>query len=104
MQPTTPRSCAWRRASNARHPAVRRDRADRRHRVPRRGGPDRLGAVAVMRACNCGSGLESEELLDARGIYCGRVCAACEVEKRAQFRPEIFTDSRYEASEPIEED
>jgi hypothetical protein len=34
--------------------------------------------------------LWSRELLDAAGIYCGRVCDKCEAEKRAKFRPEIF--------------
>jgi len=54
------------------------------------------------RPCRCGSGEPSRELLDARGIYCGRVCDRCEAEKRREFRPEIFTDSEYEADEPIE--
>lgn len=57
-----------------------------------------------MRECNCGSGLPSEELLDARGIYCGRVCEACEAAKKAAFRPEIFTDAAYEADEPVDAD
>lgn len=50
----------------------------------------------------CGSGKESHELLDARGIYCGRCCPDCEEKLRAGFRPEIFKNSRYEADEPIE--
>lgn len=57
-----------------------------------------------MRDCNCGSGLPSTELLDARGIYCGRVCDECEAEKRAQFRPDVFTDANYWTDEPVEED
>lgn len=55
------------------------------------------------RSCRCWSGLPSRELLDARGIYCGRVCDLCERVKRMEFRPEIFTDSHYHADEPIEE-
>ena len=54
--------------------------------------------------CHCGSGLPSRELLDARGIYCSRVCDECEQRVRQQFRPDIFTDSNYWADEPIEED
>lgn len=59
-------------------------------------------ATPVVRPCLCGSGKESEEMLDARGIYCGRVCEDCEAEKRSQFRPEIFEDSDYYADEPID--
>ncbi len=55
-------------------------------------------------ACLCGSGKEGRELHDARGIYCGIVCDACEKEKRAKFRPEIFDDASYDADEPIEEE
>ena len=43
-------------------------------------------------------------LHDERGIFCCYVCDTCEAEKRARYRPEIFTDSQYEADEPIEED
>jgi len=44
--------------------------------------------------CKAGEWLEGDrgwELIDAAGIYCGRVCDRCETEKRAQFRPEIFS-------------
>ena len=54
--------------------------------------------------CNCGSGLESWELLDARGIYCARVCMKCKDKVKSSFRPDIFTDSTYWHDEPIEED
>lgn len=54
--------------------------------------------------CNCGSLKIRYALNDARGIFCGYVCEKCEDEKRSHFRPEIFEDSQYEASEPIEED
>lgn len=47
---------------------------------------------------------ESEDLYDARGIYCGRVCDTCRKRKMAAFRPEIFTDPYYETMEPVEPD
>lgn len=55
-----------------------------------------------MKTCPCGSGKERYELCDARGISCGFVCEACEEKKRAKYRPEIFSNSKYEADEPIE--
>jgi len=58
----------------------------------------------ARRPCGCGSGLESRELLDARCIYCGRVCDRCEAEKRAEFRPDIFTDPDYWTDEPVDDD
>lgn len=58
----------------------------------------------MTRPCPCGSGLESRELYDARGIYCARVCDLCEARKRASFRPDIFTNSNYWHDEPIDED
>jgi hypothetical protein len=57
----------------------------------------------MTRQCPCGSGRESWELLDARGIYCGRVCEKCEAEKRAEFRADIFTDANYWTDEPVGE-
>jgi len=57
-----------------------------------------------MKLCNCGSGLPSRELLDARGIYCGRVCDRCEQRIKSSFRPAIFSDPNYYTDEPIEED
>ena len=56
------------------------------------------------RPCACGSGLARRELADARGIFCAFVCDKCEKEKRAGFRPDIFTDSSYWHDEPIEAD
>jgi hypothetical protein len=44
------------------------------------------------------------ELLDARGIFCCYVCDECEVEKRAGFRPDIFTDPNYPTDEPVDEE
>lgn len=57
-----------------------------------------------MRLCGCGSGRESYELLDARGIYCGRVCEQCEEQKKAKYRPEIFEEMNYWTDEPVEEE
>ena len=52
--------------------------------------------------CPCGSGMFRLELYDARGIFCTYYCDKCEKEKRAQFRPDIFTNPNYECDEPIE--
>lgn len=51
--------------------------------------------------CPCGSGLKRRELIDARGIFCAFVCDACEGDTRSHYRPDIFTDPHYPASEPI---
>ena len=59
---------------------------------------------APARLCACGSGKYSYDLLDAQGIYCGKVCERCENEKRDTFRPEIFTGyTQADVDEPIEE-
>lgn len=39
---------------------------------------------------------------DARGIPLKRVCDDCREEKLSEFRPEVLTDPRYEADEPIQ--
>ncbi len=41
---------------------------------------------------------------DARGIYLARVCDACVEYVLAGYRPEVLSDSEYEADEPIELD
>ena len=41
---------------------------------------------------------------DARGIELCKVCDLCIEVKLAQYRPEVLTNSNYEANEPIEED
>ena len=56
----------------------------------------------TVRPCPCGSGLDSEEAYDARGIYLTRCCDACRKERLAQFRPEVLTDPDYECNEDIE--
>ncbi len=54
--------------------------------------------------CGCGSLQFFRRLYDARGIYVGRCCDACEAELRTHYRPEIFSDSSYECDEQIDED
>lgn len=55
-------------------------------------------------ACRCGSGEPREELLDARGIFVSYVCSHCGPDVKRSYRPEIFTNSNYEADEAIEPD
>jgi len=57
-----------------------------------------------VKLCPCGSGEYRRELYDARGIFCTFICDQCEAEKRAKYRADIFTDSSYPTTEPIEED
>lgn len=59
---------------------------------------------SVLQPCPCGSGRESHELYDARGIYCCRVCSACEEQKRRKYRADIFTNPQYECDEQIDDD
>lgn len=56
-----------------------------------------------IRLCNCGSGLESFWNNDARGIPLCRTCDACHETKMAKYRPEVLTNSNYDADEQIEE-
>lgn len=57
-----------------------------------------------MKTCNCGSGLASDNVYDAKGIYVARVCDKCRQEKLSKYRPEIFQDSNYWTDEPVDED
>ena len=52
--------------------------------------------------CNCGSGLEREEVCDSRGICVACVCDKCREERLSHYRPDIFTNSNYWTDEPIE--
>ena len=54
--------------------------------------------------CRCGSGLARRELVDARGIFCAFVCAACETAKRAEFDPRIFSLPTYPSDEVVDEE
>lgn len=58
----------------------------------------------ALKDCPCGSGKEPRELLDARGIPCGKICDDCEKEKKKKYRPEVFYDGSYEHDEPLDED
>lgn len=39
---------------------------------------------------------------DARGIPLVLVCERCDKAKLAEYRPDVLTDSNYQADEPIE--
>jgi hypothetical protein len=60
--------------------------------------------LVKLKFCTCGSNKQRRALYDARGIFCTYVCDDCEQRKMKGFRPEIFTDPRYETDEPIDED
>lgn len=50
-----------------------------------------------MKPCRCGSGEPRHEIHDARGIFVTFACSSCEKEKLKGYRPEIFTNSNYDA-------
>ena len=52
--------------------------------------------------CPCGSGQWPDMQQDGYGIFLCYTCPACEKQKLAKYRPDIF--ERYETDEPIEED
>lgn len=54
--------------------------------------------------CTCGGGLRSYWAKDARGIPLARVCGDCEDERLSRYRPEVLTNSNYDACEDIEGD
>ena len=58
----------------------------------------------MVRLCICGSGKESEEVLDAQGIYLTRACPTCYAERvTRRFRPEILSGyTQADVGEPIE--
>jgi len=58
----------------------------------------------TTKPCTCGSGRDSAEQYDARGIYLCRTCSKCHREKMARYRPDVLTDPGYWHDEPIEED
>lgn len=61
-------------------------------------------AIDDARPCPYGSGHLSRWANDARGIPLARVCPKCEDEKLGHYRPEVLTNSNYEADEQIEPD
>ena len=50
----------------------------------------------MAKPCNCGSGQDRYELVDAAGIFCTFVCTKCEDRKKKAFDPRIF-DRWYDA-------
>lgn len=56
------------------------------------------------RTCPCGSAEYPEDLYDARGIYCCKVCPECREAKEGRYRPEVLSNPDYECDEPIEPD
>lgn len=56
----------------------------------------------LLGSCTCGSGMASWWAVDARGIPLARVCPKCRDVRLAKYRPEVLTDSNYDACEPIE--
>lgn len=56
----------------------------------------------ALKLCPCGSGHGSIWRYDARGIPLARTCDKCHDEKMAKYRPEVLTNSDYEADEAIE--
>jgi hypothetical protein len=55
-----------------------------------------------VRPCPCGSGLDSQWQLDARGIELCRTCAKCHRKQMARYRPEVLRNPNYECDEPID--
>jgi len=58
----------------------------------------------VTRQCDCGSGLTTYPIHDARHIFLTFACEQCEKEKLSHFRPDVLTDPNYWHDEPIEDD
>jgi hypothetical protein len=58
--------------------------------------------VTLVRLCSCGSGEESEQHYDARGIYLCRACPKCEREQLGRYRSDVLSDPNYWADEEIE--
>lgn len=54
--------------------------------------------------CPCGSGKDSFWQHDARGIPLCRTCEDCHQTKMAKYRPEVLTNSRYEAEDLGDDD
>lgn len=54
--------------------------------------------------CFCGSMKPKSAEYDARGIFLTYVCDACRADQLSHYRPDVLTNSRYEADEQIDED
>lgn len=59
--------------------------------------------MSKFRPCPCGSGLDSDWQVDARGIELTRTCLECHVSQMKRYRPDVLKDPNYWADEPIEE-
>ena len=60
--------------------------------------------MAHLKECPCGSGNFPEKVHDARGIFVSYVCTLCRSAVMSKYRPEIFTDPKYEYDGQIEPD
>lgn len=60
--------------------------------------------ILAIKECDCGSKQERYPLVDARGIFCAFVCDACINKKRSEFRADIFTNSQYLTTEPVDDE
>lgn len=49
--------------------------------------------------CDCGSGLPRRANHDTRGYFLTFSCDKCRKRKLRRFRPEVLTDSQYEADD-----
>ena len=54
-----------------------------------------LFSYNLVKPCNCGSGNDRRELVDAKGIFCTFVCSECVEQKKARYRPEVFEDNQH---------
>ena len=70
--------------------------------VQRQAAPP-LATVPAADAPHVCWGARKRVIYDARGIYAFSCCAICEQEKRARFRPEVFTDPDYACDEPVDD-
>ena len=52
--------------------------------------------------CDCGSGLQGEQVLDGYGIFLFYGCENCTKHKLSRYRADIM--EQYECDEPIEEE
>ena len=63
---------------------------------------DVLHYMHAVGGCSCGSGYQSWWHKDARGIELFKGCDKCAPGKLKRYRPEVLTNSNYQADEPIE--
>ena len=56
--------------------------------------------ASVFHLCRCGSGESPYSLKDGHGIYLTKACERCEMDKLAEFRPDIM--DRYSCDEAVE--